>query len=68
MLIDLAKAAFEAASWPTRISTGALMYVVGDNLRNVHEDQSSGSSGGYLQAEEKLREMDASSTDDRPVL
>lgn len=35
MLIRLAKAAFNAAGWPTEIDTGRYMYPVGDNLRNV---------------------------------
>lgn len=35
MLIKLAKAAFEAASWPTQIATGRYMYPLEDNLCNV---------------------------------
>ncbi|KAK9769981.1 putative Amidase [Seiridium cardinale] len=35
MLIKLAKAAFEAESWPTKIATGRYMFPLGDNVRNV---------------------------------
>jgi hypothetical protein len=35
MLIKLAKSAFQAASWPTVISTGRYMYPLRDNIRNV---------------------------------
>ena len=35
MLIKLAKAAFESASWPTTIDTGRYMYALADNIRNV---------------------------------
>lgn len=35
MLIKLAKAAFEATSWPTTIDTGRYMYPLADNTRNV---------------------------------
>lgn len=35
MLIKLAKAAFEAASWPTVVSTGRYMYPLAENIRNV---------------------------------
>ncbi len=35
MLINLAKAAFEHASWPTTINTGRRMFPLGDNGRNV---------------------------------
>lgn len=40
MLIELARAAFSKASWPTSIQTGRYMYALGDNSRNV------GSSNG----------------------
>ncbi len=35
MLLTLAKAAFDAASWPTTISTGRYMFHLGDNIRHV---------------------------------
>lgn len=35
MLIKLAKAAFEAASWPTQIAAGRYMYPLDNNLCNV---------------------------------
>ena len=35
MLVKLAKAAFDAASWPTAVSTGRYMFPLGDNIRNV---------------------------------
>jgi hypothetical protein len=35
MLINLAKKAFEAASWPTTIDTGRYMFPLDDNTRNV---------------------------------
>ena len=35
MLLKLAKAAFDAASWPTTIQTGRYMYPLADNIRNV---------------------------------
>lgn len=35
MLIKLAKAAFEKASWPITINTGRYMYPLANNLRNV---------------------------------
>jgi len=35
MLINLAKQAFEAASWPTTINTGRYMFPLDDNTRNV---------------------------------
>ncbi|KAJ5160568.1 uncharacterized protein N7482_007572 [Penicillium canariense] len=35
VLIKLANAAFQAASWPTTIATGRYMYPLGDNIRNV---------------------------------
>lgn len=41
MLIKLAKEAFEAASWPTTISTGRYMFPLDDNTRNVAEVKTS---------------------------
>ena len=35
MLINLAKAALESASWPTQVQTGRLMFELGDNVRNT---------------------------------
>jgi hypothetical protein len=60
MLIDLAKAALDAASWPTTISTGRLMYAVGDNMRNVDDGQADESSAGFLRAVAVLNNMDES--------
>ncbi|KAI9670069.1 MAG: hypothetical protein M1817_004549, partial [Caeruleum heppii] len=40
MLIKLAEAAFQAASWPTRVLTGRYTFELGKNVRNV-EDQAS---------------------------
>jgi hypothetical protein len=60
MLIDLAKAALDAASWPTKISTGRLMYAVGDNMRSVDDGQADESSAGFLRAVAVLNNMDES--------
>lgn len=35
MLIKLAEAALEVASWPTEVLVGRHTFRVGDNLRNV---------------------------------
>ena len=35
MLINLAKAALEAASWPTEVKTDRYMFELGENERNV---------------------------------
>lgn len=43
MLIELARAAFSKASWPTSIQTGRYMYSLGDNSRNVGSSNSNAS-------------------------
>lgn len=35
MLINLARQAFEAASWHTSVDTGRYMFPLGENARNV---------------------------------
>lgn len=46
MLIKLARAAFDAAGWPTKIDIGRYMYPLGNNLRNVAVLQETMRSGG----------------------
>lgn len=46
MLVNLAKAALESASWPTEIMTGRYMFELGDNVRNV-ADQPTKFNGQY---------------------
>ena len=68
MLIELVHAALKAASWPTKISTGRLMYKLGDNVRNVDGTHLEESSKGFLEAQEHLRAFDALTGDDRSLL
>jgi hypothetical protein len=37
MLVNLARDALRAASWPTCIRTGTLMFDLDDNVRNVKD-------------------------------
>lgn len=48
MLIKLARAAFQAAPWPTNIDTGRYMFPLGDNLRNVAPVHESSDSEGFV--------------------
>ncbi|KAJ6032422.1 hypothetical protein N7540_003154 [Penicillium herquei] len=48
MLIKLARAAFQAASWPTVINTGRYMFPLGDNVRNVAPVHESSDKGGFV--------------------
>lgn len=48
MLIKLAKAMFQAASWPTTITTGRYMYPLGDNIHHVALVDESASEGNNV--------------------
>jgi hypothetical protein len=55
MLIKLAKAAFESASWPTTIDTGRYMYSLADNVRNVANFVATDSQSDGALARNKMR-------------
>ena len=38
MLMRLVQAAFESASWPTEVLTGRYTFKVGNNIRNVADN------------------------------
>ncbi|KAF2820532.1 hypothetical protein CC86DRAFT_387012 [Ophiobolus disseminans] len=57
MFIELAKAALSQASWPTRISTGRLMYPIGDNLRNVENIQTDEFGAGFCVAKKMQQKI-----------
>lgn len=57
MLINLAKAAFEAVSWPTTIATGRYMFSLGDNNRNVGDEQVVEPDGGFLHNNKQMASM-----------
>lgn len=58
MLINLAKKAFESASWPTTINTGRYMFPLEDNTRNVANvktmSEASSKQGSFLQKQESI--------------
>lgn len=56
MLIKLATAAFEKASWPTTIQTGRYMYPLASNSRNV-ESSINGSSRTYRRKQRELEQL-----------
>lgn len=49
MLINLAREAFEAASWPTSINTGRYMFPLGDNTRNVAVVETAEAKDSFLE-------------------
>jgi hypothetical protein len=57
MLISLAKAAFEAESWPTAIATGRYMFPLGNNSRNVGEEHMAQSDGSFSYAKEQAASL-----------
>lgn len=58
MLIKLATAAFKAASWPTTIATGRLMFPIWDNVRNVKDSQeTSTEQPSFLDVQDEVRKM-----------
>lgn len=51
MLIKLAKAAFQAASWHTRLDVGRYMLPLGENLRNVAPAHDDSSERGFINSQ-----------------
>lgn len=56
MLIELAIAAFEKASWPTTIQTGCYMYPLASNSRNV-ESSVNDSSRTYHRKQSEVERL-----------
>lgn len=56
MLIKLAIAAFEKASWPTTIQTGRYMYPLANNSRNV-ESSVNDSSRTYQRKQSEVEQL-----------
>jgi len=59
MLLKLAKAAFDAASWPTTIATGRYMFPLGDNTRNVALANGQGAGGRFLKVQDAVGSPDS---------
>lgn len=51
MLIKLARAAFQAASWHTSVDVGRYMLPLGENLRNVAPPHEGSGEKGFLNSQ-----------------
>jgi hypothetical protein len=54
MLINLARKAFEAASWPTSVETGRYMFPLGENTRNVADVRAEEARDSFLKKQRSI--------------